>query len=108
MLWVLHCLDNQLTDGGKTVNPTHRSRSAPHKHFSASGTHFCKRLSKPLALVRLEGLGKLKKFNELIGTRTRDLPIVPPCMFIRGQIYVPILGEVEMLLLCGPWVLLVT
>jgi hypothetical protein len=24
--------------------------------------------------VRLEGLGQLKKFNELIGTRTRDLP----------------------------------
>jgi hypothetical protein len=30
--------------------------------------------------VRLEGLGKLKKFNDFIGTRTRDLPasnIVP-------------------------------
>jgi hypothetical protein len=30
--------------------------------------------------VRLEGLGKLKKFNDLIGNRTRDLPscsIVP-------------------------------
>jgi hypothetical protein len=24
--------------------------------------------------VRLEGLGKLKKFNDLIGSQTRDLP----------------------------------
>jgi hypothetical protein len=24
--------------------------------------------------VRLEGLGQLKKYNDLIGTRTRDLP----------------------------------
>jgi hypothetical protein len=25
-------------------------------------------------MVRLEGLDKLEKFNDLIGTRTRDLP----------------------------------
>jgi hypothetical protein len=25
--------------------------------------------------VRLEGLGQLKKFSDLIGTRTRDLPV---------------------------------
>jgi hypothetical protein len=34
----------------------------------------------PRAIVRLEGLGQLKKFNDLIGNRTRDLPacsIVP-------------------------------
>jgi hypothetical protein len=28
----------------------------------------------PSAIVRLEGLGKLKKSNDLIGNRTRDLP----------------------------------
>jgi hypothetical protein len=38
-----------------------------------SGTHFCYRLSKLLGLVRLEGLGKLKK-SLPHGTRTRDLP----------------------------------
>jgi hypothetical protein len=27
-----------------------------------------------MAIVRLEGLGKLKKFNDLIGNRTCDLP----------------------------------
>jgi hypothetical protein len=26
-----------------------------------------------MAMVRLEGLGKLKKFNDLIGTHARDL-----------------------------------
>jgi hypothetical protein len=46
----------------------------PQKHFSASNTHFCYRLSKTRGLVRLEGLDKLIKFIGLIGTRTRDLP----------------------------------
>jgi hypothetical protein len=35
----------------------------------------------PRAILRLEGLGKLKKFDDLIGTRTLDLAacsIVPP------------------------------
>jgi hypothetical protein len=34
--------------------------------------------------VRLEGSGKLKKSNDLIGTRTRDLPacsVVPPLRY---------------------------
>jgi hypothetical protein len=30
-----------------------------------SGTHFCKRLNKPRAIVWLEGVGKLKKRNPL-------------------------------------------
>jgi hypothetical protein len=42
--------------------------------FSASGTHFCYSLSEPQGLVRPEGLGKLKKFIHLFGTRTRNLP----------------------------------
>jgi hypothetical protein len=35
--------------------------------FLVPGTHFCQRLSKPQGLVWLEGLGKLKKFNDLTG-----------------------------------------
>jgi hypothetical protein len=31
-------------------------------------------LVDPRVIVRLEGLGKLKKSNDLIGIRTRDLP----------------------------------
>jgi hypothetical protein len=46
----------------------------PRNIFSASGTHFCQRMSKPQGLVRPEGLAKLKKFVHLIGSRTRDLP----------------------------------
>jgi hypothetical protein len=44
------------------------------------GTQFCSRVRRTRAIVRLEGLGKLKKLKDLIGTRTRDLPtcsIVP-------------------------------
>jgi hypothetical protein len=63
----MHCLDNQLTtDGGKVISLMHRPRSTPQKYyFSASGTHFCQRLSKPEGLERLEGLGKLKKIHSL-------------------------------------------
>jgi hypothetical protein len=36
--------------------------STPQKHFfAASGTHFRYKLSKPQGIVRLEGLGKLRK-----------------------------------------------
>jgi hypothetical protein len=38
------------------------------------GTHFCQRLSEPQGLVRLEGLDKLRKFSDFIGTRTREFP----------------------------------
>jgi hypothetical protein len=37
-------------------------RSTPQKHyFSASGTHFCWRLSKPQGLAWPEGIGKSKR-----------------------------------------------
>jgi hypothetical protein len=75
MLRIPHCLDNRLTDGGKVVNLTQGPRPTPQKHyFSASATHFCYRLSKPKGLVSPEGLRKLKKIIDLIGSRTRDLP----------------------------------
>jgi hypothetical protein len=62
MLGIPHCLDIRLTAGGKVVSPTHRPRYTPQKHyFSASGTHLCYSLGKPQGLVRLEGIGKLKK-----------------------------------------------
>jgi hypothetical protein len=56
MLKSPHCIDKQLTDGGKVVSPTHRPRSTPQEHyFSASDTHhFSFRLSKPQVLVRPE------------------------------------------------------
>jgi hypothetical protein len=81
MLRIPHCPENRLTDGGKVVNPTHRPRSTLQRHyFSASGTHFCQRLSKLQGVVRPEGLGELEKLIHLIGSRTSDLPacsIVP-------------------------------
>jgi hypothetical protein len=52
MLRIPHCLDG---DVGKVVNPKHRPRSTPQKHY------FCQTLSEPQGLVRPEGLGKLKK-----------------------------------------------
>jgi hypothetical protein len=35
-------------------------------------------MCKPKGLVRPEGLGKMKKFIHLIGSRTRDLPESAP------------------------------
>jgi hypothetical protein len=66
-------LDNRLTGGGWLVNLTFLARLIPQKHFSALDTHFYCRPSKPLGIVRLEGLGKLKKNNDLFGTRTLNL-----------------------------------
>jgi hypothetical protein len=40
------------------------------------------RLSRPQGLLRLEGLGKFKKFVHLIGTRTIDLPA---CSIVPGR-----------------------
>jgi hypothetical protein len=62
-----HLIDNRQTDGGKVVSLTRRPLLPP---------------GKLLVLVRLEGIGKLKKkkANDLIGNRTPDLPacsIVP-------------------------------
>jgi hypothetical protein len=69
---ISHCLDNRLTDGGNVVSLMRRQRSTPEKHyFSASGTHLCYRPSKPESLVRPEGIGTLKIFDYLIGTRSR-------------------------------------
>jgi hypothetical protein len=57
-------MDNRLTDGCKVVSPMHRPRSPPQRHyFSASGTHFCWRLSDPQGVMPLERLGKLKTIN---------------------------------------------
>jgi hypothetical protein len=62
----------------REVSLTHRPQLTPQKHYiSASGTHFCYRLSKPEDLVRPEGLGELIKFNHFVESRTRDLPAVP-------------------------------
>jgi hypothetical protein len=47
------------------------------------GTHFCYRLSRPEAIVRLERLGELRKSNDLIGNRTGDLPA---CSTVLNQL----------------------
>jgi hypothetical protein len=75
MLRIPHCLDSRITDGGKVVNPTHRPRSIHRERYSSvSDIHFCLTLTEPHGPVRLEGLGKLKKLIQLIGSRTSDLP----------------------------------
>jgi hypothetical protein len=62
----------------------------PRNIFSASGTHFCWRMHKPQGLVQLEGLGKVKKCND-IGSQTHDLPtfsIMPqPSMLLQFLLY---------------------
>jgi hypothetical protein len=81
------CLDSRLIDGGKVASLAHRPRSALQKHdLSASGTHFFQRLNKPLGLMRLEGLGKIKKILYLVESRTRDLSV---CSIMHQSLYAP-------------------
>jgi hypothetical protein len=48
MLRIPHCLDNQLTDGGEVVSPTHLRQSTPQKHYYVyvSGTDGSKVVSR--------------------------------------------------------------
>jgi hypothetical protein len=71
--------DIRLTDGGEVVSPTRRSLFTPRK---IPDTHFC---VDPRAIVRLEELGKLKKYTSS-GTRTGDLPA---CSVVPQPITVP-------------------
>jgi hypothetical protein len=61
---------------------------SPEIFLSVSGTHFSYRLSNLQGLVRLQGLGKLIKFDDLIRSETRNLPacsIVPqPTMLLHA------------------------
>jgi hypothetical protein len=59
-------------EGGKVVNPTHRS-SLPPGRFP--GTHFCQRLSRPQGHNATGSIKSLKNSNNSIGNRTRDLPV---------------------------------
>jgi hypothetical protein len=90
MLRISHCLDSRLTDDSKFVSFTLRLRSTLQKHFSASGTNFCWRLSKPQGLVRPAGLGKWQSsftfsglepstLNQLVGSMKSTVRSVQQC-----------------------------
>jgi hypothetical protein len=59
--------------------------------ISASVNHLCLWISKPQGRARQERLGKLITFNNVIGSRTRDLTacsIVPPPKYTREQLHI--------------------
>jgi hypothetical protein len=62
MLGISYYEDNRLTDGGEIVSFTHRLRSTPQKQLVTCFSYsFLLEGGKSQGLVRLEGLGKLKK-----------------------------------------------
>jgi hypothetical protein len=70
-------LNNRLTDGGEVVGLTRRPPFFPRK---IPGTHFCWRLSRPQNHSAAGRIRSIEKSNDLIWSRTRDLPacsIVP-------------------------------
>jgi hypothetical protein len=58
-------------DGGMVVSLTHRPSLPPG---NTPGTHFCQRLSRPQGRSATGRIISMKKFNDTIGNRTRDLP----------------------------------
>jgi hypothetical protein len=92
MFSIPHCLDNQLTDGGEVISLTHQTCSTPSppkKQFFLLLLLISVRSwvnPNPRNLVLPEELGKLKTFNDVIGTRTSDLAacsIAPQPLFYR-------------------------
>jgi hypothetical protein len=76
--------DIGLTDDGKVVSPTRRPLCTPRKIY---GNHFLLEAeSIPTAIVRLEGLGKLKKSTSP-ETRTGDLTACPPSPSVSTLIH---------------------
>jgi hypothetical protein len=65
------CLGNWLTDGVEVVSFTHRP---PFTAKKIPGTYFCQSLSRPQNHSEAKRIRTIKKSNDLIGTRTRDLP----------------------------------
>jgi hypothetical protein len=58
----------------KRLSALHTGRALVARiNVSASGTHFCQRLSKSQGPVRLEGLGKLETFIHFIDFGTRNI-----------------------------------
>jgi hypothetical protein len=55
---------------------------SPQKYFSFSVSviNFCSRLKNPQGLVRLEGLGKLRNFIDLLGFETATFRLVAQCL----------------------------
>jgi hypothetical protein len=70
---VPHYLEYRLTDGGEVVSLTRRP---PFTLSKIPGTHFCYRLSRLKAIMRLERLGKLKKPNDPYGIEPATFRLV--------------------------------
>ena len=59
-------------DGGKIFSLTHRPPLLPG---NKPGIHFCQRLSRPQGHSATGRIMSLKDYNDIIGNRTRDLPV---------------------------------
>jgi hypothetical protein len=68
-----HCLDARLTNGGEIISLTRRPRFTPQKDPLV--LIYIRGRVNPRATVRLEGLGKFEKSNDLIWNRNHDLPV---------------------------------
>jgi hypothetical protein len=69
---ISHILDSRLSNGSEVGSLTRRSRITSPKHFRVLISVRGWVNTRPI--VMLEGLGKLKKCNDIIGNRTLDLP----------------------------------
>jgi len=68
--WGPQILRQSAHEAGKVVNPTHRPFLPPG---NISGTHCCSRLSRPQSRSAAGRIMSMKKSNDTIRNRTRDL-----------------------------------
>jgi hypothetical protein len=80
MLRLPHFVDSRPIDGGKVVSLTRRPPFTPGIFLVFI---FVRGLVDSRSIVRLEGLGKLKKCND-IGIGTLDLQV---CSIVRSALY---------------------
>jgi hypothetical protein len=90
-------------EGGKVVSPTHQPPSAAG---NIPGTHFCYRLSRPQSYSAARRIMSMKKSNDTIGNRIRNLPACSAVPQPTALPRAPVVRQkhIKLILVSGRWI----